>query len=123
MSEYIQAAVVATALTSGAWYLLMMFMAKLYHVEREVLRQEITTLKDTVIDLEARVYPLEYVLKADGVDSVVVRGRPDLESVRQKRLSQLSSERGVVYDNPSGLPEYISLTDIDDLPAWEGDSE
>ena len=121
MSEYIQAAVVATALTSGAWYLLMMFMAKLYHVEREVLRQEVTTLKDTVVDLEARVRPFNYELRADGVNVIVERGRSDLEGQRQKQASKLSSKRGVVWDNPSGLPEYISLDDIDDIPKWEGE--
>ncbi len=62
-------------------------------------------------------------MRSDGVDVVVERGRPDLERVRQNRASQLSQERGVVYDDPNGPPQYISLTDIDDLPAWGGDED
>ena len=62
-------------------------------------------------------------LRSDGMDTKLVRGRPDLESVRQKRLSQLTEPRGVVWDDPNGPPQYISLTDIDDLPAWEGEEE
>lgn len=82
MSEWIQAALVATALTSGAWYLLMMFMAKLYHNEREVLRQEVVILKDEVTDLKARVRPFNYELRADGVNVVVERGRFDIPEPR-----------------------------------------
>ena len=60
-------------------------------------------------------------MRSDGMDAEVYRGRPDLERVRQNRASQLSDQRSVVYDNPDGLPQYISLTDIDDLPMWDGE--
>ena len=60
-------------------------------------------------------------LRSDGMDTKLVRGRPDLDEMRQKRSSQLSDQRGVVYNDPNGPPQYISLTDIDDLPAWEGE--
>ena len=59
-------------------------------------------------------------LRSDGANVELERGRPDLERVRQNRMSQLTEHRGVVYDDPNGPPQYISLTDIDDLPAWDG---
>ena len=62
-------------------------------------------------------------MRSDGMDAVVYRGRPDLDKVRENRASQLSEPRGVVWDDPNGLPKYISLTDIDDLPAWEGEEK
>jgi len=62
-------------------------------------------------------------MRSDGMDAEVYRGRPDLERVRQNRASQLSDQRGVVWDDPNGPPQYISLTDIDDLPAWEGEED
>ena len=62
-------------------------------------------------------------MRSDGADVIVERGRPDLDRVRQNRASQLSQDRGVVYDDPNGPPQYISLTDIDDLPEWEGSDE
>ena len=62
-------------------------------------------------------------MRSKGVDTEVYRGRPDLDKVRENRASQLSEPRGVVWDNPNGLPQFISLTDIDDLPAWEGEED
>ena len=62
-------------------------------------------------------------LRSDGMDTKLERGRPDLDRVRQNRASQLSDQRGVVWDNPNGPPQYISLTDIDDLPEWEGEED
>ena len=60
-------------------------------------------------------------LRSDGMDTVVERGRPDLERVRQNRASQLPQRRSVVYDDPNGPPQVIPLTDLDDLPEWEGE--
>ncbi len=62
-------------------------------------------------------------MRSDGAEVELYRGRPDLERVRQNRASQLPQERGVVWDDPNGPPQYISLTDIDDLPAWEGEED
>ena len=86
-------------------------MAKLFMVEEELIHC-----------MEGKAERV-WQLRSDGMDTKLVRGRPDLESVRQKRLSQLSEPRGVVWDDPNGLPKYISLTDIDDLPAWEGEEK
>ena len=83
-------------------------MAKLFMVEEELIHC-----------MEGKADRV-WQLRSDGMDTKLVRGRPDLESVRQKRLSQLSDARSVVYDDPNGPPQYISLTDIDDLPAWDG---
>ena len=62
-------------------------------------------------------------MRSDGMDAEVYRGRPDLERVRENRASQLSQHRSVVYDDPNGPPQVIPLTDLDDLPEWEGDEE
>ncbi len=62
-------------------------------------------------------------LRSDGMDTVVYRGRPDLERVRQNRASQLSQHRSVVYNDPDGLPQVIPLADLDDLPEWEGEED
>ncbi len=62
-------------------------------------------------------------MRSDGMDAVVYRGRPDLEKLRQKRASQLSQHRSVVYDDPNGPPQVISLTDLDDIPTWEREEE
>ena len=62
-------------------------------------------------------------MRSDGADVIVERGRPELDRVRQNRASQLSEDRGVVYDDPNRPPQYISLVDIDDLPEWEGNDE
>lgn len=83
MSTTIQAALIATALASGFWYLLLYAMSKLHESERQELRQEITDLKDEVIDLKARVRPFNYELRADGVNVIVERGRLDLPEPRK----------------------------------------
>ena len=63
-----------------------------------------------------------WMLMADGAeDPYVVRGRPELERRREKSTSQLSESRAVVYDDPDGPPQVISLADVDDIPTWEGD--
>ena len=86
-------------------------MAKLFMVEEELIHC-----------MEGKADRV-WQLRSDGMDTKLERGRPDLERVRQKRLSQLSDARGVVWDDPKGPPQFISLTDIDDLPAWEGEEE
>ncbi len=83
MSTTIQAALLATFLTSAAWYLLLLAMSKLHESERQELRQEIIELNDEIIDLEARVHPFNYELRADGVNIIVQRGREDLPEPRQ----------------------------------------
>lgn len=83
MSTTIQAALLATALASGFWYLLLYAMSKLHESERQELRQEITDLKDEVIDLKARARPFNYELRTDGVNVVVERGRLDVPMPRE----------------------------------------
>ena len=86
-------------------------MAKLFMVEEELIHC-----------MEGKAERV-WQLRSDGMDTKLERGRPDLDRVRQNRASQLSDQRGVVYDDPNGPPQYISLTDIDDLPEWEGGNE
>ena len=83
MTTTIQVAVLAVALASGFWYLLLYAMSKLHESERQELRQEIIELRDEIIDLEARVHPFNYELRADGVNIIVQRGREDLPEPRQ----------------------------------------
>jgi hypothetical protein len=49
------------------------------------------------------------------------RGRPDVPTSRLGGTQALSERRGVVWDDPSGPPQYISLDDVDDLPEWGDD--
>ena len=86
-------------------------MAKLFMVEEELIHC-----------MEGKADRV-WQMRSDGMDAVVYRGRPDLDKVRENRASQLSEPRGVVYDDPNGPPQYISLTDIDDLPEWEGEKD
>ncbi len=83
MSTTIQAALLATVLTSAVWYLLLAAMTKLHRQDIAHERQTIQELKDTVIDLEARVRPFNYELRADGVNVIVERGRLDLPEPRE----------------------------------------
>ena len=86
-------------------------MAKLFMVEEELIHC-----------MEGKADRV-WQLRSDGMDTVVERGRPDLDRVRQKRASQLSQHRSVVYNDPNGPPQVIPLTDLDDLPEWEGSDE
>ena len=102
------------------------FMGKVAHDHYEKYRGAMSKLfmveEELIHCMEGKADRV-WQLRSDGMDSIVYRGRPDLERVRQNRASQLSQDRGVVYDNPNGLPQYISLTDIDDLPEWEGEED
>ena len=103
MSTTIQAAVLATALTSAAWWLLLYAMSKLHQTERQHLRQEIRELKDEIIDLEARVHPFNYELRADGVDAVVERTRPDVPEPRQSVAADVTTINLTEFGD-DGLP-------------------
>ena len=99
------------------------FMGTVAHQNYEKYLEEKAVNFDqtqTIMDLENRVYPEHWILQAEGAeDPVVVRGRPDNDRHPQNRTSKLSDERAVVYDDPKGPPQVISLTDVDDLPEWE----
>ena len=103
MSTTIQAALLATALTSAAWYLLLMAMSKLHESERQQLRQEIMEQDDEIIDLKARVRPFNYELRADGVNVIVERGRLDLPEPRKSVEPTVDTINLTAFDD-NGLP-------------------
>ena len=102
------------------------FMGKVAHDHYEKYRGAMSKLfmveEELIHCMEGKADRV-WQMRSDGADVIVERGRPDLDRVRQNRASQLSQDRGVVYDDPNGPPQYISLTDIDDLPEWEGSDE
>jgi len=103
MSTTIQAALLATVLTSAAWYLLLMAMSKLHESERQQLRQEIMEQDDEIIDLKARVHPFNYELRADGVNAVVERDRPELPEPRKSVAADVNTINLTAFDD-DGLP-------------------
>ena len=102
------------------------FMGKVAHDHYEKYRgikMQMFMVEEELIHCMEGKADRVWQMRSDGADVIVERGRPDLDRVRQNRASQLSDARGVVWDNPNGLPQFISLTDIDDLPAWEEEED
>jgi len=89
---------------------------------REAMQALFMTEEELIHCLEGKADGV-WQMRSDGMDTQVYRGRPDLDAARERASSRLSEQRGVVYDDPNGPPQYISLTDIDDLPAWEGEED
>ena len=83
MSTTIQAALLATTLTSAVWWLLLAAMAKIHQGEKRQQHQTIVELRDEITDLKARVRPFNYELRSDGVNVIVERGRIDLPEPRK----------------------------------------
>ena len=102
------------------------FMGKVAHDHYEKYRGAMSKLfmveEELIHCMEGKADRV-WQMRSNGAEVEVYRGRPDLDKVRENRASQLSEPRGVVYDDPKGPPQVISLSDIDDLPTWEGDND
>jgi len=101
------AAVGGAVIVSMFW---LVILARINHVNDQ--RQTAQTAiifhqQETIEHLEQQANPM-YVLRSDGVDCVVERGRPDIPPRRRATV-------------PPG--SVMSFVDIDDLPMWEGNSE
>jgi hypothetical protein len=70
------------------------------------------------MDALEQAVPKQFMMVAEGAeDPVVIRGRPDIAE-RQERASS-----GVSWDDPDVSSHIIKLSDLDDVPPWEGEQD
>jgi hypothetical protein len=70
----------AFIITSAFWVVIIGTQFQNWHEKCERLKVELFNMEQQLLDaLEGQMYP-KYVMKSDGVDSVVERNRPDIVS-------------------------------------------
>ncbi len=97
------AAIGSFLMTSLFWAIIIGRVTHTTDQKDKEQRAIIFDLSQAVKDLEQQAHP-QYVLRSDGVDCVVERGRPDLPPRRQATVP------------PNAVHDF---TDIEDLPDWE----
>lgn len=101
--------IVGGILASAVWFGYLSRLNWVYHDSREKWKRRLREQHDEIVDLKARIRPFGYVLKSNGAEVYVERGRPD---IRPSRISVTPQGEVVVIGNMDEAEDADEMLDI-----------